>query len=61
MEVPAELKRVVALYMLGDVVAMGVKPVGISDVYEGAAFEQELTGIATLGEWFEPNQEAVRS
>ncbi|WP_341279579.1 AraC family transcriptional regulator [Paenibacillus sp. FSL H8-0537] len=58
-EVPAEPKRVVALYMLGDVVAMGVKPVGISDVYEGAAFEQELTGIATLGEWFEPNQEAV--
>ncbi|SFF19080.1 iron complex transport system substrate-binding protein [Paenibacillus algorifonticola] len=58
-EVPAEPKRVVALYMLGDVVAMGVKPVGISDVYEGAAFEQELAGIETLGEWFEPNQEAV--
>ncbi|KQO15768.1 AraC family transcriptional regulator [Paenibacillus sp. Leaf72] len=58
-EVPAEPKRVVALYMLGDVVAMGVKPVGISDVYEGAAFEQELAGIETLGQWFEPNQEAV--
>ncbi|MGG4144417.1 helix-turn-helix domain-containing protein [Paenibacillus algorifonticola] len=58
-EVPAEPKRVVVLYMLGDVVAMGVKPVGVSDVYEGAAFEQELAGIQTLGKWFEPNPEAV--
>lgn len=58
-EVPAEPKRVVVLYMLGDVVAMGVKPIGVSDVYEGAAFEQDLEGIQTLGKWFEPNPEAV--
>ncbi|WP_438350410.1 AraC family transcriptional regulator [Paenibacillus sp. FA6] len=58
-EVPANPKRVVVLYLLGDVVAMGIQPVGVSDVYEGAAFEKELASIVRLGTWFEPNPEAI--
>lgn len=57
--VPAEPKRVVVLYLLGDVVAMGIKPVGVSDVFEGAAFEKDLAGVKMLGSWFEPNPEAI--
>jgi len=58
-EVPAEPKRVVVLYLQGDVVTLGVKPVGTSDVYEGAAYEKELEGVQQLGIYFEPNPEAV--
>jgi iron complex transport system substrate-binding protein len=58
-EVPANPERVVVLYLLGDVVAMGVKPIGVSDVYDGAAFEQELASVEKLGTWFEVNPEAV--
>ncbi|MCE5172977.1 AraC family transcriptional regulator [Paenibacillus profundus] len=58
-EVPVNPKRVVVLYLLGDVLAFGVDPVGISDVYKGAAFESELAGIQSLGEWFQPSPEAV--
>ncbi|HEY2492562.1 MAG TPA: AraC family transcriptional regulator [Paenibacillus sp.] len=58
-EIPANPKRVVVLYLLGDLVAMGIKPIGVSDVFEGAAFEKELEGVETLGTWFEPNPEAV--
>ncbi|WP_138754574.1 AraC family transcriptional regulator [Paenibacillus sinopodophylli] len=58
-EVPANPKRVVVLYLLGDVVAMGIKPVGVSEVSEGAAFEKELVGVESLGTWFETNPEAV--
>ncbi|AJS58750.1 AraC family transcriptional regulator [Paenibacillus sp. IHBB 10380] len=60
-EIPANPKRVVVLYLLGDLVAMGIKPVGVSDVFEGAAFEKELEGVEMLGTWFEPNPEAVMS
>ncbi|WP_141505177.1 AraC family transcriptional regulator [Paenibacillus luteus] len=58
-EVPANPKRVVVLYLLGDVVAMGIKPVGVSEVSEGAAFEKELADVESLGTWFEINPEAV--
>ncbi|MCG7406499.1 AraC family transcriptional regulator [Paenibacillus sp. ACRRX] len=58
-EIPVNPKRVVVLYLLGDVLALGIEPVGISDVYEGAAFESKLAGIQKLGEWFKPSPEAV--
>lgn len=58
-EVPVNPQRVVVLYLLGDVLALGVKPVGSSSAYEGAAFENELAGTQDLGEWFEPSSEAV--
>ncbi|QTH40079.1 ABC transporter substrate-binding protein [Cohnella sp. LGH] len=58
-EVPNRPERIVALYMIGDVLSFGITPVGISDVYEGAAFWDQLDGTTTLGEWFKPNQEAI--
>jgi len=58
-EVPNRPERIVALYMIGDVLSFGITPVGISDVYEGAAFWDQIDGITTLGEWFKPNQEAI--
>ena len=58
-EVPSNPQRVVVLYMLGDVLAFDVTPVGVSAVYEGAAFEEALADVPQLGEWFTPSQEAV--
>lgn len=58
-EVPTNPQRVVVLYMLGDVLAFDVTPAGVSGVYEGAAFEQELADVPKLGEWFEPNREVI--
>ncbi|MGG4143459.1 ABC transporter substrate-binding protein [Paenibacillus algorifonticola] len=57
--VPAEPKRIVVLYMLGDAVALGIKPIGISEVYDGAAFSEQLEGVESLGHWNEANPEAV--
>lgn len=57
--VPANPERVVVLYLQGDVVALGVKPIATSDVYDGAAYKSELEGVGSLGTWFEPNPEAV--
>jgi len=47
------------MYYTGDVLAFGVTPVGSSKIQEGAAFEEELKTVESLGEWFEPNVEAV--
>ncbi len=58
-EVPDNPQRVVVLYMLGDVLAFDVTPVGISEVYQGAAFEEALSGVTQLGEWFTPSQEVI--
>ncbi|QOS79980.1 ABC transporter substrate-binding protein [Paenibacillus sp. JNUCC31] len=57
--VPANPKRVVVLYLQGDVVALGIKPVATSEVFAGAAYKGELEGVNSLGAWFEPNPEAV--
>ncbi|WP_339203908.1 AraC family transcriptional regulator [Paenibacillus sp. FSL K6-3182] len=57
--VPANPKRVVVLYMLGDIVALGVNPIGISEVYDGAAFSEQLKGAESLGHWDETSPEAV--
>ena len=60
-EVPADPQRVVVLYLLGDVLALGIKPVGVSDVSEGAAFEEELKDVQKLGNWFEASPEVILS
>ncbi|MEK4058913.1 MULTISPECIES: AraC family transcriptional regulator [Paenibacillus] len=60
-EVPVHPKRVVVLYLLGDVLALGIKPIGVSDVSEGAAFESELKDVQKLGSWFEASPEVVLS
>ena len=57
--VPANPKRVVVLYLQGDVVALGIKPIATSEVFAGAAYKGELEGVNSLGAWFEPNPEAV--
>jgi iron complex transport system substrate-binding protein len=57
--VPAEPKRVVVLYMIGDAVSLGVKPIGISELYDDAAFSEQLEGIESLGHWNEVNPEAL--
>lgn len=59
--VPADPQRVVVLYLLGDVLALGIKPIGVSDVSEGAAFENELKDVQKLGTWFEASPEVVLS
>lgn len=50
-EVPANPKRVVVQYLMGDVVTLGITPVGVSDVYEGAAFSELVADSVGLG-WF---------
>ncbi|MEK5180224.1 AraC family transcriptional regulator [Paenibacillus sp. FSL R5-0636] len=57
--VPTSPQRVVVLYLLGDVLALGIKPIGVSDVSEGAAFEDELKDVQKLGTWFEASPEAI--
>lgn len=57
-EVPVNPQRVVVLYLMGDLLALGVNPVGISSVEEGAAFASELDGVTSLGA-FKPDPEAV--
>lgn len=58
-EIPINPERVVVMYYIGDVLAFGVTPVGSSKIQKGAAFEEELKNTQNLGEWFEPNVEAV--
>ncbi|WP_375105882.1 ABC transporter substrate-binding protein [Lysinibacillus fusiformis] len=59
-EVSVNPQRVVVLYLMGDLLALGIKPVGISTlVGEGdAAIASELDGITTLGDG-QPSPEAV--
>lgn len=59
-EVPVNPQRVVVLYLMGDLLALGIKPVGISTLVGGgdAAIASELDGITTLGDG-QPNPEAV--
>lgn len=50
-EVPQNPQRVVVQYVMGDVVALGITPVGVSDVYDGAAFADLVSDSEGLG-WF---------
>jgi iron complex transport system substrate-binding protein len=50
-DVPVNPKRVVVQYLMGDIVSLGITPVGVSDVYEGAAFADKVTDSVNLG-WF---------
>lgn len=59
-EVPVNPQRAVVLYLMGDLLALGIKPVGISTLVGGddAAIASELDGITTLGDGL-PSPEAV--
>lgn len=47
-EIPVNPKRVVVDYFMGDVLALGVTPVGTTYVYEGAVFEEELKDVPSF-------------
>lgn len=57
--VPANPQRVLVQYLMGDVLALGVQPVGISEVYDGAAFSEQAKESTDLGHWAEWDPEAV--
>ncbi|RED86327.1 AraC family transcriptional regulator [Cohnella phaseoli] len=58
-EVPLNPQRVVVMYLIGDIAALGVKPVGISEIYAGAAFTDRLTDADSLGPEYDVNPESV--
>lgn len=54
-EVPVNPKRVIVQYLMGDLLALDITPIGISEVHGGAAFESGLAGITVVGQWeFDP-------
>lgn len=53
-EVPANPKRVIATYGMGDVLALGVKPVATYDA-KGSAYEKEVADLP-VWEKFEPEE-----
>ncbi|MBU5591213.1 ABC transporter substrate-binding protein [Clostridium sp. MSJ-4] len=53
-KVPANPKRVIATYGMGDVLALGVKPVATYDA-KGRAYEKEVEGLP-VWEKFEPEE-----
>lgn len=56
-EVPANPKRVLVDYIVGDVVAMGVIPIALSTLdtnIEGTAFEKEVEGLEYIGWGYDP-------
>ena len=57
---PCRPKRIVALYLLGDVLSFDVTPVGVSDVYEGSGLRQRLNDAVLLGEWHRPDLQKIR-
>ncbi|MCB2298945.1 ABC transporter substrate-binding protein [Clostridium tagluense] len=58
-KVPANPKRVIVQYLMGDVISLGIKPVGISEVYTGAAYHNITAGIKDLGHFGSWDLEAV--
>jgi len=48
-EVPANPKKVAVQYIMGDVISLGVDPIGVSEVYAGAAYEELTEDITNLG------------
>lgn len=50
-DVPADPKRVIAHYLMGDIYRLGIDPVGVSEVHKGAAFEELAKGAVDLGQW----------
>jgi iron complex transport system substrate-binding protein len=58
--VPAEAKKVVSLVFVGELLALGVKPIGTGQAFlEKGLFVQELAGAQPIGD--EPSVEKVLS
>lgn len=58
-EVTANPQRVVVQYLMGDVISLGVEPVGMSEVYDGAAYHEITKDIKDLGHFASWDLEAV--
>lgn len=58
-EVPMNPQRIAVQYIMGDVVSLGITPVGVSDVYDGAAFSGLVSDSVSLGWWPEWEEESV--
>ncbi|GBF76863.1 hypothetical protein PA598K_05371 [Paenibacillus sp. 598K] len=58
-EVPLNPERVVVQYLMGDVISLGIVPIGISDVYEGAAFSESVSEAEALGWWADWEPETI--
>ncbi|PLS38003.1 hypothetical protein CYV26_04525 [Carnobacterium maltaromaticum] len=52
-------KRVIAQYITGDVLALGIEPVGMSEVYDSAAYEDKVKDVKDLGQWAEWDEEEM--
>ena len=50
-EVPVNPKRVVVDYVIGDVIALGVVPVGVRSVFEGSAFGDVINDATSIEKW----------
>lgn len=57
--VPLKPERVIVQYLMGDLLSLGVVPIGISDVYEGAAFSDSVSEAESLGWWAEWGPESL--
>ncbi|MBU3143052.1 ABC transporter substrate-binding protein [Clostridium sp. CF012] len=58
-DVPANPQRVVVQYLMGDIISLGIKPIGISEVYDGAAYHEITAGIKDLGHFGSWDVEAI--
>jgi len=58
-EVPEHPERIAVQYITGDVIELGVIPVGISEVYEGAAYSELVTESKNLGHHAEWDPESL--
>jgi iron complex transport system substrate-binding protein len=57
--IPLNPKRVAVQYLIGDVLALGVVPVGITEIYEGAVFQDKLSESIVLGHQSSWNKEIL--
>lgn len=47
-EVPINPQRVIVDYFMGDVISLGIKPVGVTYIHPGAFLEGELSDVASI-------------
>ncbi len=57
-EVPANPKRVVVEYFVGDVLALGIQPIGIIGINDDGVFKDQLANVTVIKE---PESEAIMS
>lgn len=58
-EVPEKPQRVIAQYIMGDLASLGLMPIGISDMYDGAAFSDVFSDVTNLGHQAEWDPESI--